>query len=81
MQNIKILKRQPKPVNNDQPAQSSNSNYATPSIEEREELYQQAKARIFKPTEQTVIVQTLPEEQPTQKAEYWFREDEVTDPE
>ena len=82
MQNIKILKREPKPVNNDQPGSSSTSSNIIPSLEEREDMYMKAKARIFQPASQpSSVIDEHPNERPPQKAEYWFKEDEVTDPE
>jgi len=78
MQRIKILKREPKP---EDPEASVSSN-PLPSIEEREEQYMQAKARIFNPTPNTASSQaTERPERPPQRAEYRFKEDDITDPE
>jgi SUZ domain len=79
MQNIKILKREPKPVDDEQ--LSSASSNSVPTLEEREDMYMKAKARIFQPQSAQPITEEQPNERPPQKAEYRFKEDEVTDPE
>ena len=81
MNHVKILKRQPKPANVDADIVSSDSAIPVLSLEEREAMYLEAKARIFN-NEQQITVTNAPEiSSHPAKAEYWFKEDGVTDPE
>lgn len=85
MNHVKILKRQPKPADDAVNTVPSSSQNTTLSLEEREVMYLEAKARIFKPEQQTTVTTTVTNTadipSAPAKAEYWFKEDGVTDPE
>ena len=89
---IKILKRQPKEASDESVPSLVSPTEAKSTPEEREASYLEAKARIFLNTQSTGTTSstgTIPidasndskAEPLNRKAEYFFRTDEITDPE
>jgi hypothetical protein len=83
---IKILKRQPRESTDESvpSAIAVNGNETTP--EDREAVYLEAKARIFDTAKSTGSIPVdasngSKDEYQNRKAEYYFRESDITDPE